>query len=542
MAHEFVIRNGLIIGTAAGTTAVDIILDEDDFTSDSDTALATQQSIKAYVDGLVVTASNTGSVGTGVFKQKTGVDLEFYKLNSTSSALTIALDGTDKIDFTVVASGIDHGGLGGLGDDDHTQYILVDGSRAFTGVVSGVTPTADAHLVTKGYVDGLAQGLDWQESVLDRFDPTAATPAVPSTGDRYISTATANGWTADNIYEWDGSAWEETAVSEGMATWVEDEDTLYVYNGSAWVKFGATVTHNNLNSLQGGNGSDEYYHLEAADHTALTDANAQLTAIQTDGSPEFVGVTLSGLTASRLMATDGSKAAASVTDLTSWIAGTANQITVTDDTDGTVTLSTPQDIHTGATPTFANLISSGYVRVGTTADTTAGNIRLNGTDFEGYTGSAWVKFTAPDDDFGVSSSVATETSIADADLILFYDASASAYKKITKDNLMAGSTLVNGSVGTISSATPVDTFADTTGAGAVWDYTAYDGTNFRTGTVHGVWNATANTVEYNDTSTSDIGDTSPLVLSVDITTDNVRLVATPASGTWTVSFSRKTLD
>lgn len=49
---------------------------------------------------------------------------------------------------------IDHGAdLDGLADDDHTQYSRADGTRAFTGVVSGVTPTADAHLATKGYVD-----------------------------------------------------------------------------------------------------------------------------------------------------------------------------------------------------------------------------------------------------------------------------------------------------------------------------------------------------------------------------------------------------
>lgn len=50
----------------------------------------------------------------------------------------------------------DHGGLTGLGDDDHPVYILVDGTRAFTGTVSGVTPTADPHLATKAYVDSAA--------------------------------------------------------------------------------------------------------------------------------------------------------------------------------------------------------------------------------------------------------------------------------------------------------------------------------------------------------------------------------------------------
>lgn len=47
----------------------------------------------------------------------------------------------------------DHGTLVGLEDDDHTLYVKADGTRAFTGVVAGVTPTAAAHLSTKGYVD-----------------------------------------------------------------------------------------------------------------------------------------------------------------------------------------------------------------------------------------------------------------------------------------------------------------------------------------------------------------------------------------------------
>ena len=98
--------------------------------------------------------------------------------------------------------------------------------------------------------------------------------------------------------------------------------------------------------------------------------NENLNADQVDGfdhdqsllttdSPEFVSVTLSGLTASRLMATDGSKVIASVAALTAWVAGTANQITITDDGDGTITISTPQDIHTGASPEFAGLTLSG---------------------------------------------------------------------------------------------------------------------------------------------------------------------------------------
>jgi hypothetical protein len=48
---------GNVSGGAAAPAEV-AILDEDDMVSDSDTALATQQSIKAYVDGLFTLSGN----------------------------------------------------------------------------------------------------------------------------------------------------------------------------------------------------------------------------------------------------------------------------------------------------------------------------------------------------------------------------------------------------------------------------------------------------------------------------------------------------
>ena len=52
-------------------------------------------------------------------------------------------------------------------------------------------------------------------------------------------------------------------------------------------------------------------------------------------------INIASHTASLLLSLDASKNLESVTDLTAWVAGTANQITVTDDTDGTITLSLP---------------------------------------------------------------------------------------------------------------------------------------------------------------------------------------------------------
>lgn len=47
----------------------------------------------------------------------------------------------------------DHGSLSGLGDDDHPQYSLASGARAFTGPVGGIDPTLSTQLTTKNYVD-----------------------------------------------------------------------------------------------------------------------------------------------------------------------------------------------------------------------------------------------------------------------------------------------------------------------------------------------------------------------------------------------------
>ena len=193
-------------------------------------------------------------------------DIDHSSITNTHN-LTTDIDHDQLTNTHNLTTDIDHGGINGLGDDDHTQYILASGSRAFSGVVSGVTPTSTPHLATKGYVDSVSQGIDWQDSVLDRYDPSGGLPGTPSIGDRYLATATANGWTENNIYEYNGSTWDETVVSEGMAVWVEDEDKLYVYNGSSWVKFGSTIDHGTLSGL----GDDDHtQYILAAGSRALT--------------------------------------------------------------------------------------------------------------------------------------------------------------------------------------------------------------------------------------------------------------------------------
>lgn len=56
------------------------------------------------------------------------------------------------VDDTI--SVVDHNVLSNRGlDSAHTQYTLVDGTRAFTGPISGIDPVSDSHLVTRSYLN-----------------------------------------------------------------------------------------------------------------------------------------------------------------------------------------------------------------------------------------------------------------------------------------------------------------------------------------------------------------------------------------------------
>ena len=91
-------------------------------------------------------------------------------------------------------------------------------------------------------------------------------------------------------------------------------------------------------------------------------------------SPKYAGITLTDLTASRLVYSTADKALASVANLASWVAGTANQITVTDDSDGTITLSIP------AAAYIATSLDLGHATDTTITRSAAGTIAVQGVD------------------------------------------------------------------------------------------------------------------------------------------------------------------
>ena len=152
--------------------------------------------------------------------------------------------------------------------------------------VSGQNPVAPRHLATKQYVDGVASGLDWQNSVLDK--DRAVPPFKPGQGARYLilkaideapageeerrpevktrdaefreaesreiepkpdettrppeprpETVVRNPWVGheNSITTWNGRAWEFSPPNEGMAVFVEDENTTYLFVEGNWIPF-----------------------------------------------------------------------------------------------------------------------------------------------------------------------------------------------------------------------------------------------------------------------------------------------------------------
>ena len=107
------VLNGSVSGTA--------VLDEDDFASNSATKLATQQSIKAYIDGQIISGGGGLSQVVGDTSPELGGDLDVLAQSIVSSsnrniALTpngagvVRIDGSDGVDISQGAISIKNGG------------------------------------------------------------------------------------------------------------------------------------------------------------------------------------------------------------------------------------------------------------------------------------------------------------------------------------------------------------------------------------------------------------------------------------------------
>jgi hypothetical protein len=221
-------------------------------------------------------------------------DITFASMTASLAGglnVTSGVSITNNISFNAVTDTI--AGIQNQNLLDKSAAESISGVFDYTSLpTSSVAPTSGTELTNKDYVDGLVNGIHWQEPVLDiQVDATLDPGASPTTGDRYIVTdtgalnanfGTITGVGNNDIVEYDGAnfivAWDASVEGEGGAAYVGDVDKNYVFNGTAWVTFGSTVTHNNLSGLQGGNGSTEYYHMTSAEDTWLGTVSTEVAA------------------------------------------------------------------------------------------------------------------------------------------------------------------------------------------------------------------------------------------------------------------------
>ncbi|MAH46486.1 hypothetical protein CMI37_11680 [Candidatus Pacearchaeota archaeon] len=126
----------------------------------------------------VLSWTDQGSGGSDTFAV-----IEVDGVAVSAAAPTLDFDGTDftltesptdDFDITIKDSGIDHGSIGGLSDDDHTQYLLVSGTRAMTGDLD-----LDGNNIDNGGVIFLKEQAD-------------ADADVAGSGQIWVNTATPN--------------------------------------------------------------------------------------------------------------------------------------------------------------------------------------------------------------------------------------------------------------------------------------------------------------------------------------------------------------
>jgi len=324
------------------------------------------------ISGTAVTQADTATVTNAMLAgsiannklENSSVTINTNSL-SLGGSLTLDTDdiseGTNKYFSDELAQDAVGNNVGnGLDYDDNTGAISVDPSEfalnavgAPTGAVSMATykitglgtPTDAADAATKGYVDSVAEGLHIHESVVAATTTNVNLANALENGDILdgVTLATTNRILVKNqttqsengIYVVQASGQPSRATDFDTAAEVDSGDFVFVYGGTANAGTGWVQTNRPA--------------------TIGTDA---IAFTQFSGAGTYIGgagLTLDGTTFN-VGAGTGIQVNADTIENTGVlsITGTANQITASGST-GAITLSGPQDLHSGATPSFSGV-------------------------------------------------------------------------------------------------------------------------------------------------------------------------------------------
>jgi hypothetical protein len=216
-----------------------------------------------------------------------------------------------------------------------------------TNKITGLgTPTDATDAATKSYVDSAAQGIDWKASVRAATTTNVTLASDLENGDTLDGVTLATG---NRILVKNQSTGSENGIyvvaESGAPTRSTDADT----DAELTSNFAVFVEEGTANADQG-------YVL--TNDGAITVGTTALVFTQFTGLGQVVAGDGLSKTGNTLNVTAGTGISITGDAVTNEgvlsITGTANQITASAST-GAITLSTPQDIHSTATPTFSGV-------------------------------------------------------------------------------------------------------------------------------------------------------------------------------------------
>lgn len=326
------------------------------------------------VTGTVVTTGDTGSVTNAMLAGS----IENNKLTNSSITIngtSVSLGGTRTLGTDDVSEGatnkyftderaqdaIGNSVGNGLDYDDSSGAISVDPSEfALNAVgtptgdvamgtykITGLgTPTNATDAATKAYVDSAAQGIDWKASVRAATTANVTLASDLENGDTLDGVTLATG---DRILVKNQSTGSQNGIyvvaASGAPTRSTDCDTAAELTSN----FAVFVEEGTANADQG-------YVL--TNDGAITVGTTALSFTQFTGLGQVTAGDGLSKTGNTLNVTAGTGISISGDAVTNTgvlsITGTANQISATAST-GAITLSGPQDLHSGATPSFSGV-------------------------------------------------------------------------------------------------------------------------------------------------------------------------------------------
>jgi hypothetical protein len=261
---------GAVMNADTSVSPMAFVKDEDNLASDSNAHLATQQSIKAYVDGAatgeVNTASDPGTVGLGLVMTKVGVDLRFRNINASPGIRII--DSVDRLDLILSPAAIDHDALGGYSPKEHLDWSVSQSEDVHSDNYSAASPShthtylplaggtmSGAIAMTTEQITGLGSpSLSDDAANMGHVTTGLATKADVSHNASTHSDISTSGASMNMVLKWNGTNWvpgiagDTAEFTFSVASFTDNESTTQLIGSGVWeatsgLTFGATYNN-----------------------------------------------------------------------------------------------------------------------------------------------------------------------------------------------------------------------------------------------------------------------------------------------------------